>query len=307
MSDFNCYKSSKVTARSGLLLSLIFLLIFAGCAITAPEEQLVTATLDQIQPRTLLRSEGSCGPGIFSEMLINKPSSASKLSPENISVLDWNIYKGQRRGWQEDLNNLGKEKDLILLQEAPLKNDLQIFFQKNSFNWNLNSAFSYRSIEFGVLIASKVEPLTSCGLRQKEPIIGLPKTVLVSIFEIAGSFQKLLVANVHGINFTLGIKSYQAQLNSIVTILEQHEGPIIVAGDFNNWSQSRSKMVDLLVKKISLTMLRFENDKRTMFYGNPVDHILYRGLVPVSHNIVPINSSDHNAISVSFRLKKIKD
>ncbi len=224
-----------------------------------------------------------------------------ELDPDSIRILDWNIYKGQRAGWESDLIRLGGEKDILLLQEAPLNDELQELLQQNNLYWSLNSAFRYRGVETGVLVASAIQPLGSCGIRYNEPIIGLPKTILVNRYGITGSQDELLVATVHGINITLGIGAYRAQFQALRDVLQQHEGPLILAGDFNNWNDKRTAVIDLLVEDLSLSVLPFEDEGRTLFFGDPVDHILYRGLKPVAHAVHPVISSDHNPISVTFR------
>ncbi len=229
------------------------------------------------------------------------------LAPESISVLDWNIYKGQRQKWKADFLRLSQEKDLVFLQEAPLNAQLQKLLHGNNLYWNMNSAFKYKGVETGVLVASKVPPLESCGLRSAEPVIGLPKTILISSYVIAGSTEKLLAANIHGINFSLGIGAYQEQLDALRDILLKHDGPIILAGDFNNWSEKRTAIMSGFAESLALQTLVFDNEDRTTFFGDPVDHILYRGLEPVTSAVHLVTSSDHNPISVTFRLTRTQD
>ena len=229
------------------------------------------------------------------------------LAPESISVLDWNIYKGQRQKWKADFLRLSQEKDLVFLQEAPLNTQLQKLLHGNNLYWNMNSAFKYKGVETGVLVASKVPPLESCGLRSTEPVIGLPKTILISSYVIAGSTEKLLAANIHGINFSLGIGAYQEQLDALRDILLKHDGPIILAGDFNNWSEKRTAIMSGFAESLALQTLVFDNEDRTTFFGDPVDHILYRGLEPVTSAVHLVTSSDHNPISVTFRLTRTQD
>jgi endonuclease/exonuclease/phosphatase (EEP) superfamily protein YafD len=194
--------------------------------------------------------------------------------------------------------------DIILLQEAYLTDALQEILQEKNLYWNFNSAFKYKGVETGVLTASILPPLYSCGLRTPEPIIRVPKTILINTYEITGSSTPLLVANIHGINITLGTGSFKKQMNELQKILEQHCGPIILAGDFNNWSKARTAIMSELVRSISLQVLTFDDEQRITFFGTPVDHILYRGLNPVDYKVSPLTSSDHYPISVTFRLKQ---
>ncbi len=253
----------------------------------------------------LTRSNGSC---TEETTLHNRQTDASRpgLSPDSISILNWNIFKEQRQNWEVDLLLLSHEKDIILLQEAALTEELLEVLQQRNLYWNLNSGFKYKGIDTGVLVASTVQSLDSCGLRHSEPFISVPKTILVSRYAIIDSPQELLVANIHGINISLGTSAYQEQLSGLEKVLKKHDGPIILAGDFNNWSEERTDIMMGLAEKLSLQVLTFDEGGRTLFLGDPVDQILYRGLEPLSQAVYPVTSSDHNPISVTFRLAEGK-
>jgi len=286
-----------------LLLAVSFCCITLSCTFIPEHEQLVSVKVD----KPLSRSNGDCMETAPAHSEVNRTRPLSELSPDRIAILDWNIYKGQGKGWESDFLRLSSGKNILLLQEAPLNDGLQKLLQKKNLYWNLNSAFKYRGVETGVLIASTIEPFGSCGMRYTEPLIGLPKTILINRYAVAGSADELLVATVHGINFTMGIGAYKAQFQALTDVLKKHRGPLIIAGDFNNWSDKRTAVVDFLVGDLSLSALPFEDEGRTTFFGDPVDHFLYRGMEPVAHMVHPVTSSDHNPISVTFRLMQRLD
>ncbi|NMU84205.1 hypothetical protein HKB16_15060, partial [Vibrio parahaemolyticus] len=72
----------------------------------------------------------------------------------------------------------------------------------------------------------------------KEPWLRLPKSALYSQYHLSNG-EKLAVVNVHAINFTVGTKEYVSQLTALEMLLKHHVGPILFAGDFNSWSESR--------------------------------------------------------------------
>lgn len=228
----------------------------------------------------------------------------SGISPDRISILSWNIYKGQREGWQDDLLRLGGTSDILILQEATLNKELRHFLGKHNQYWNFNSAFSYKGFESGVLVAADIQPLDSCGMRQNEPVIGLPKATLVNIYRMRNSDAKLLVANIHGINFSLGMGAYRQQIDDLQAILQNHSGPIILAGDFNNWSDKRNTVISNLVNQLDLSQLEPEEGQKTTVFGDPVDHVMFRQLIPVSHFVHQVSSSDHNPLTATFRFEK---
>ncbi len=285
---------------ASILLSAVLCLTFFSCAFIPVQEQLVSAT----RTTPLTRSNGSCTETAPDEQQSTPPRPG--LSPDSISIFDWNIYKEQRQNWGIDFFRLSHGKDIIFLQEATLNAELQAMLQEKNLYWNLNSAFKYKGEDTGVLVASTVQDLYTCGLRHSEPLITLPKTILISKYNIADSIDELLVANIHGINISLGTGAYQDQLDGLRDILTKHDGPIILAGDFNNWSEKRTEIMMQLAEDLSLQILNFAEGGRTLFFGDPVDQILYRGLEPVSHAVHQVTSSDHNPISVTFRLSTIE-
>lgn len=287
---------SLISVRSlrSTLLHFLLLIILFGCSFVPEQEQFISSSVGS-QPS---RSIGQCNESI----LRGEANPTRNLNTDKISILNWNIYKGQRQKWAEDFLQLSHDVDIVFLQEAPLNSQLQQALNHKNLFWNMNSAFELNGTETGVMVASIARPLGSCGLRNKEPIIRLPKTTLVSSYIFSGSAEILLVANIHSINFSLGIKAYQQQLADLNEILIKHDGPIILAGDFNNWNEERTAILRQFAARLMLQSLTFEEEKRTTYFGAPVDHILYRGLVPVTSTVHPVTSSDHNPISATFRL-----
>jgi endonuclease/exonuclease/phosphatase (EEP) superfamily protein YafD len=85
-------------------------------------------------------------------------------------------------------------------------------------------------------------------------------------------------------------------------VLARHDGPVILAGDFNTWSVARRRAVDAIALRLGLRAVSLDPDERSRFLGEPVDQIYYRGLVPGAASAVPVRSSDHNPVSAVFRL-----
>ncbi len=224
------------------------------------------------------------------------------LNPENISFLNWNIYKGNGENWQQDLAGFARNHDVMTIQEAMLDAELTGLLDTYDFNWIMNTAFYLNGTAAGVMTVATLDAIHSCGFKVKEPLIRIPKSVLVSYYAIKGTDKKLLVANIHGINFTLGVNSYRRQLELLHDAIEHHDGPMIVAGDFNSWSEGRMTEVRQLINSLSLSEIEYPINNKTHVFGNAIDHVFYRQLELVSNQVWQVTSSDHNPISVNFRL-----
>lgn len=167
----------------------------------------------------------------------------------------------------------------------------------------MNTAFHLRKRASGVMTASSVKALSSSGLHQREPLIRLPKATLINHYPVEHMQEHLLVANIHGINFSLGTMAYRRQLDALYWEIREHRGPVIVAGDFNSWSGARMRIVDELVARLKLGSIEWEGHHHsTRLFGNTIDHVFYRGLEPLAQESWRVSSSDHNPIRVNFRV-----
>lgn len=249
-------------------------------------------------------TEQSCKNTNIFQSANHKHTQHERLDPNKISILNWNVYKGSGDNWDSDFKLLSQDRDILIMQEARLDETLHQMLDAQGFHWDLTSAFRYRNSRVGVMTASKIRPVDLCSIHSKEPYIRLPKTLLVSLYQLAGSSEILLVANIHSINFTFGTEAYAEQLQTLQNILKQHKGPMIVAGDFNSWSDERIHFIEQFEQNLSLNSLQYQSHNRTKIFGKAIDHIFYRDLTPYELITPQVTSSDHNPILVSFSVNK---
>jgi endonuclease/exonuclease/phosphatase (EEP) superfamily protein YafD len=289
-----------------LLIIPGLLLITVGCVSVPPEQKLLKNGAVHADAAT----NGSCDKDrIIRHSNGSTSQQVEALDPNRISVLNWNVYKGQRDNWEDDFQRYSYKHDVVIIQEAHLGDSIETLLDKEHHHWSLNASFYLDDRATGVMTASKVQPLYSCGQRTIEPLIRTPKTSLVSYYPVAGQEQNLLVANIHGINFTFGVDVYQQQIDELYEAMKHHRGPVILAGDFNTWSDERMRIVMDMAERLSLSSLDYTNHNhtRTLVFGNALDHVFYRGLEPLEHDTWYVTSSDHNPTQVSFRVKHVTD
>ena len=160
---------------------------------------------------------------------------------------------------------------------------------------------------------TRIQPLPS---KHKEFFITAPKLSLATVYPLANG-QQLLAINVHLLAFerwgTTGIGS---QMEDLEALMRDHDGPIVLLGDFNTWSRKRLELVDGVVERLGLTeVTEFEEGRRTgdkdasflnWLFGIdeelPLDRIYYRGFTHHSAKVLPYDSSDHRAIQVTLEL-----
>lgn len=216
-----------------------------------------------------------------------------------IEMLIWNIEKTQNTGWRSDLRKWGKNRQLLLIQEASKQAGIGTELPQT-----LHSAFAdgYHTGETqtGVLSLSSVSPDLHCTLTAWEPWLRTPKATNITLYPIAGRPDSLLVINIHAVNFTVGLEGFEDQIQAIAPLLRGHQGPVIVAGDFNTWSTVRFSFVDSFMRKHLLESVSFKPDLRTEFWDSPLDHVYGRGVDIASARSVEVTTSDHNPLLVTL-------
>jgi len=288
------YKITCSSSAKYLVFTLAALLL-AGCVHIPEQPQLnYSSEISSKQPITRCTADISLSQ--------ENATARNGLSPERISVLNWNMYKQSRDNWAVDFQRLSHDQDILILQEAYMDDGLTSALSGSPYIWAMTTAFVHQDNANGVLTASRKQSNTYCALYAKEPFIQIPKSILVSTYPLTDTNQTLLVVNVHGINFTLGLKSYRQQFDALGKVIQHHRGPIILAGDFNSWRKDRQAILDKLGQELSLQRVGYESHRRITVFGNPIDHIYFRGLEVIDASSPSVTSSDHNPLLVAFKV-----
>ena len=177
-------------------------------------------------------------PGSFASLSQALPAGTPLSSDEKIRVLVWNIFKQQRAEWLSVLQNFGKDAHLVLLQEAQTTPELVSFATSNYLAADQVPAFVLPQHPSGVMTLAAAHPVYCCPLREREPLLRLAKSALITVYPLFNG-QLLMVVNIHAVNFSLGVDVYSKQLGPIGEQIANHHGPVIMAGDFNAWSRKR--------------------------------------------------------------------
>lgn len=224
------------------------------------------------------------------------------VNPGGFSILSWNAHKGINDDWNDDLHSFAAKADFILLQEAALDRGLEEQLGLLRKEWLLAVAFVYDEKETGVLTAGSISPQTYCSIRGYETLVKIPKIILLSTYPIKGAESKLLVINLHLVNFTITTEAMHRQIKAAVEKIKSHRGPVIVAGDFNTWNGGRELVVRDEMQALGLEAVSFSPDDRVEFFGRPVDRVYFRGLEVTSATTYRVETSDHNPLEVHFRV-----
>ena len=281
-------------SKLGCVAATALSLLLAGC-VTVPDADRLVMPGDAGAIAVVARPCGAAA---------EQPAALAPALPATFRLASWNIHKGFDAGWAADLARIAAADDVVLLQEAWLDDTLRTTLGAAGLAWRMTGAFLLNGRDAGVLTAARAAPLTACTVRSWEPLLGVPKSALIARFRVEGSAATLALANLHAINFTLSAQgAYRELLDAVRAQLAAHDGPIVLAGDFNTWSDERVAMVDAVARRLGLAAVAFHPDARARFVGHAVDYIFVRGLDVIETRTLVVTTSDHNPIFATLRVR----
>ena len=273
------------------------LFYFPGCVVIPDQPVVASGSVNQELNRQAASCGSTWGP-------VQQRQETGGLDPSSFSLLSWNSHRGGHQDWSSDLIALGSGTDIILLQEAALEPALDTQLDLGANQWLMATAFELDQKEIGVMTAASVIPLGFCVAREPEPLFKIPKIALAAAYPLAGLETTLLVVNIHIVNYTINVAAVQRQISALEQIVRAHQGPVIVAGDFNTWSEEREQLVHQKMSDLGMSQVAFEPDHRVSFFNHKVDGVFYRGLEVTKSLSHQVMSSDHNPLEVHFRLQQ---
>lgn len=196
-------------------------------------------------------------------------ASVSSLPSKGLEVLVWNVKKGVRPVFNSELAYFGKDKDIFLIQEAYTADYFTALLSTfRDYQWDLGISFTYRLYNddgTGNMIGARVKPtwVKVEHTLDMEPLTETPKTTVYAKYSVEGTNKELLVISIHGINFT-GPGAFSRHLDQVYRKVLNHDGPVILAGDFNTRTKGRYREVQAVAKALSLDEVNFINGDRRM-------------------------------------------
>ena len=240
-------------------------------------------------------------------------SQPTRLSVSSIKILSWNINKNNyRQDWIADFSEIIEQyqPDKIFLQEVQLCAVSEDIPELTQMCWSFapNLIDKVNNTYSGVLIATRDNHLNAKAVitQHSEPISDTPKVSLFAEYSLEEGDENLLAVNTHLINFVDSSK-FQSQLEEVETVLAEHSGSIIFAGDFNTWNRARRKMLSQMASRLGLKAVSFNTADtqkiKSFLLSPPLDYIFYRGFYqkPLSAKVLDkFSSSDHNPLLVEL-------
>jgi endonuclease/exonuclease/phosphatase (EEP) superfamily protein YafD len=223
--------------------------------------------------------------------------------PKNIRVTVWNLCKGAGGVlFEHDYRSLCYRSDLILTQEALLsKKSIRVFCERGFETIHAASYKRRDGLRDGVMTVSRVAALGEVKrivCKYPEPFFKTPKVALVKFFHLEGAQHPLMVINIHATLVRLKSAAVE-EMQHLLSHLPAHEGPVLLAGDFNTFTPGYLKAVSSVLNKIGLKYVDIPNDPRPKTQA--LDQVFCRGLVVKNLRIdTDVKNSDHFPIVMTL-------
>lgn len=213
-----------------------------------------------------------------------------------IRLAVWNMCKGAGgRLFEHDYRTICYRADLILTQEALLSEKGLVTFCEPGFEVIHAASYKRRDgIRDGVMTAARVSSTPAIQrivCKYPEPVFKTPKVALVTFYRLQGRAETLMVVNIHA-TLIRRVKSALEEMEHVMASLPAHEGPVILAGDFNTFTPGYLAAIARVLRGIGLEYVPIPDDPRAP--TGALDQIFIRGL-SVERIFVDtsIRNSDH--------------
>ncbi len=227
-------------------------------------------------------------------------------APERIRVAVWNLCKGVGGIlFEHDYRSLCHRSDLILTQEALMSQRSMRTFAERGFQTIHAASYKRRDgLRDGVMTVSRVPAHEDCRraiCKYPEPFLKAPKAALIKTYPIKGTDKRLLVINIHA-TLVRFISAAVEEMEHLLSHLPQHDGPIILAGDFNTFTAGYLRAVKSVLAKIGLDYVPIPEDPRPLTQA--LDQVFVRGVDVTNARIdTTIRNSDHFPIMLDLKYR----
>jgi endonuclease/exonuclease/phosphatase (EEP) superfamily protein YafD len=225
---------------------------------------------------------------------------------KTIHVAIWNIWK-QNGGdqFRKEFSQIALGADLFLCQEALLTLQDLSFFVSHDHEATHGATYRRRDgCRDGVLTLAKY-PQCEAPIRvvsaTSEPLFKTTKAALVTYYPLAkDNNKKLAVINLHA-TLLRRPQTADLEMRRIIEPLEQHDGPAIVAGDFNTFSNHYLDAMSASLEMLGFKHAAISHDPRVPTAR--LDQAFYRGLNLLEIRVdTSYRYSDHFPILCKFTL-----
>ncbi len=226
-----------------------------------------------------------------------------------IRVMSYNIHRGIGKDGKLNMDRIfstisDSKVDIVALQEVErysvrtgFQDQIAYLADKLSMNYVYGKSMNILNGQYGNAVLSRY-PIKSSKVSQL-PSKGENRILLSADLSINGKSL-----GVHSTHLGLDRLERSAQLASIAGLLQDCDGPHVLAGDFNAGGEELS----VLCSQYLDSAVQYGAEKEITFEygtgGSRIDYLLLSGgLVPIHYEVVKSDASDHFPIISTIKMK----
>lgn len=236
---------------------------------------------------------------------INELKHQEETSPSFFNIICWNLAKHSfPKVYKEHLQKLIQDENINVLFLQEVKKIRNRHLDIPEFSYVLSPNIQTKKHVYGILSAFKMScTYEDTSLTKAQEFSYLTHKVSLITKHKLENGSTLLMLNLHAINFVKS-KDFINELLDIKLKIQEHEGPVLVGGDFNTWNKKRVQALKDFAKELYLLEVEFSKDEKIKkFFTHVLDYVFYRGFTLHSSKVLDSGSlSDHNALMVKFKL-----
>ena len=226
------------------------------------------------------------------------------LPRSGLKVAIWNMCKGAGGTlFEHDYRSLCYRSDIVLTQEALLsRRSMELFCEKG---FEATHAASYKrrdGLRDGVMTVARApsaQPGQRIVCKYPEPVFQTPKVALVAHYKLENTDLNLMVVNIHA-TLIRGKFGAVEEIRHLIERLPVHNGPMLLAGDFNTFTPGYLIAVAAALSRIGLEYIPIPNDPRPK--SQALDQVFLRGLEVEKIEVdTTVKNSDHFPLLVTLR------
>ncbi|GAB6034635.1 endonuclease/exonuclease/phosphatase family protein [Galenea microaerophila] len=230
---------------------------------------------------------------------------AAQPLPSRFNLLVWNLQKTATEQLSpEKLQQLipvlsHTPIHLYALQEAVIQHPEHSYL---NLPYAMSCNMQGKTQHYGVITASnyQMQCIEQFLTQRRELGLLTHKSALLTAHFLPDQ-TPLYLLNLHAMIFVPYV-FFKKELQRLLSLISDLENPLIVAGDFNTWSQKRSQLLDDCLEQYQLQKAPIETPQHIKsIHHHPLDHIYYRGLNLIQAQALNVpQCSDHNPLIAQF-------
>jgi endonuclease/exonuclease/phosphatase (EEP) superfamily protein YafD len=229
------------------------------------------------------------------------------LKKQSLKILTWNTNKINSALILNFLQSQTQFFDFIFLQEAIFNDELRSHYTSlDQYRWVMAKNIflplkgHHSGTKTGFQFVAEAEKVWHSENREK--LSSTPKSGVLTTHLIKDSTESLMTLNIHMLNFVQS-SYFIKELEIIEKKVADHNGPLILVGDFNCWSKNKRNYLIDWAQNLALEPVHYNGENKHRWTRLTLDYVFLRKLKPINAYVeYKLKLSDHLPMIAEIQL-----